>query len=381
MKEVFVLRYGEIALKLGNRKHFENKLIENINQKISVVTSKKVTHEDRRMYIEDDDYRLFDILSKIPWLVNFSLAKKVDLDIESIKYAVDELIVEEDSFSSFKVETHRSNKGFSMNTLEINRYIWNYIWEKTEKVVDFKNPEISFKIEIHNKFAFVYTRKHKWVGGLPVGVSWKVISLISWWIDSPVASYMMMRRWCEVIFVHAFNKTMNPEKVREKVYKLVEKLSEYQIKTKLYLLPYWDFQKEVVENVPPKRRMLLFKRSIIRVSNKIAEYEKAKAITVWDALSQVASQTLDNLNVTNYASEIPLISPLIWFDKLDIINSSKNIWTYETSVEPHDDCCSLIAAKNPETKWRPYLADKYERRLDIHELENNILEETIIKEF
>lgn len=377
---MYLLSYGELALKWWNRKLYEKKLMENINFKLKDKTDKKVYHSCSRIWLEEDNEQLKSFFSHIPWLVSFSYWKKTKPEISAIKKIIKENFLQE-NFESFKVYTQRRDKSFYKTSVEINIEIGEYVQDITSKKVDLNSPEKVFYIILTKDFAFVSDNKIPWVWGLPVWTSWKVVSLLSWWIDSPVSSYLMMKRWCEVVFAHWFNKTVQPEKVREKIYKLAEKLSEYQINTKLYLLPYGLLQKELVEKVPEKWRMLLFRRSVKRLWNFIAEAEWAKALVSGDSLSQVASQTIENIFLANQVSNIPVFSPLIGLDKLEIVNFARKIWTYEISNLPYEDCCSLIASKHPVIKWKRYFVEKFEEKINLKEIEKDIFEEAIVKKF
>jgi thiamine biosynthesis protein ThiI len=243
--------------------------------------------------------------------------------------------------------------------------------------VDLSNPQVTVWIEICDKEAYVYSRRVEGIGGLPVGVAGRVVALISGGIDSPVAAFMAMKRGCEVVAVHFFNQTMHSPKVREKIRMLAEKLAEYQGKVRLYMVPFKDVQFEIINRVPSKLRMVVYRRSMMRMANLIAEKEGCKAVVTGDSLSQVASQTLENINVIYSASNLAVLPPLIGMDKEEIVAIAKRIGTYEISILPYEDCCSFMVAQHPETRAKIEDVVKCE---GLEELERKAVEESEILE-
>lgn len=376
----YLIHYWEIALKWKNRSIFEKILAQNIQNRIKNISDAKVERKAWKLLLLDSNPKIKDILIKIPGIINFSVARVVDNDINEIQKIWLELI-KDCKFDTFRLTTKRANKNFEYDSMQINQQVWWFIVQNLGKKVNLDNPELTLFIEVWAKQSYMYFEKIQWIWWLPIWTSWKVVCLISWWIDSPVAWYLMMKRWCEIILVHAFNKTLHPEKVRDKIYKLAKKLSEYQPWLKLYMLPYQAMQQEIVDKIPEKQRMIMFKRSVLRTANMIAQKEKAKAIVLWDALAQVASQTLDNINVIYQASELAVLSPLISFDKQQIVDLAEKIWTYEISIIPYEDCCSLISSKNPQTKSRLSFIRNMENRIDYKDKENEIIEDSFEKQF
>lgn len=343
MEKVIVVHYGEIALKGKNRDYFERKLLKSIKR----ATKMRTVRRYGRIEV-DFSPNVVEKLKKIPGIKYFGVGVKTTLDIEEIKLAAVDVLP--NSFQKFKVDTSRSNKKFHLNSIEVNREIGEYIAKKTGKKVDLKNPDVTVWIEICDREAYVYSKRVEGVGGLPVGSAGRVVALISGGIDSPVAAYMAMKRGCEIVAVHFFNQTMHSPKVREKIRMISEKLAEYQGEIKLYMVPFQEIQGEIIKQVPAKLRMVVYRRSMMRIANLIAKTEKCKAIVTGDSLSQVASQTLDNINVIYSASEIAVLPPLIGMDKEEIVKIARKIGTYEISIMPYDDCCSFMIARHPETR-------------------------------
>ncbi|MCS7121009.1 MAG: tRNA 4-thiouridine(8) synthase ThiI [Archaeoglobaceae archaeon] len=362
--DCFVIHYGEIGIKGKNRAFFEKKLVENIEKIAKIKAVRKSGRIEAEFKSEAEEK-----LKKIPGIKYFAPALKVEKDIEEIKKA--SLKVLPENFESFKVESSRSDKTFPLTSPEINAELGKFIVERTGKKVDLKKAEVKVYVEICEKESYIYSKKVKGVGGLPVGTAGKVVSLVSGGIDSPVASFLMMKRGCEVVAVHFFNETLHSKEVRKKIVMLAEKLAEFQGKMRLYMVPFESIQLEIIRDVPAKLRMIAYRRSMMRMANIVAKKEKAKAIVTGDNLSQVASQTLDNIATINSASALPVLSPLIGMDKEEIIEIAKKIETYKISTIPYEDCCSLLVSKHPETRARKEDVEKYEF---YSELEKDVVE-------
>ncbi|MET1124282.1 MAG: tRNA uracil 4-sulfurtransferase ThiI [Archaeoglobaceae archaeon] len=353
-----VVHYGEIGVKGKNRDFFERRLMRNIAE----ITGAKVRRKSGRLEVEYFE-GLEEWLARIPGVRYFGVGLKVSRDLEEIKRAALEVLPE--SFESFRVQTSRSDKSFPLTSPEVNAEVGRYIAEKTGKKVDLKNPSVTVYVEICEDAAYVYSRRIEGVGGLPVGTAGRVISLISGGIDSPVAAFMAMKRGCEVVAVHFFNETLHSREVRRKITMLADKLAEFQGNLKLYMVPFESVQLEIIREVPAKLRMVAYRRSMMRIANYIAEKEGAKAIVTGDSLSQVASQTLDNIATIYAASRLPVLPPLIGLDKEEIIALAKKIGTYEISILPYEDCCSLLVAKHPETRASEDVIARYEAYMEI----------------
>jgi thiamine biosynthesis protein ThiI len=353
MEKVIVAHYGEVAIKGKNREFFERLLVRNIRR----VTGSKARRKFGRIEVEYSETAQ-DKLAKIPGIRYFGVGVRVEPEINRIKEASLEVIP--DSFRTFRVETSRSNKKFPLNSMEVNKEVGAYIVEKTGGKVNLTNPEVTIWIEICDKEAYVYTKRVEGIGGLPVGSAGRVVTLVSGGIDSPVASFMAMKRGCEIIVSHFFNRTLHSPNVRRKIHMLAEKLAEFQGEIKLYMVPFQDVQMEIIKAVPPRLRMIVYRRSMMRMANIIAEKEKAMAVVTGDNLSQVASQTLENLNVIFSASKLAVLPPLIGMDKEEIVALAKKIGTYEISILPYEDCCTFMIAKHPETRAKLKDVVKYE---------------------
>ena len=346
-----VIHYSEIGTKGKNRDFFEKKLMENIKKALKGEINKVYRRYGRIICdLKDKADKVKEILEKLPGISYFSFAVKTKLDLKNIKEESLRVLKGEDA-ASFKIETKRSNKEFPLKSPEVSREVGKHLEAKTEKEVDYKNPEFVLHLEIGEKEAFVYGSKYQGVGGLPVSTAGKVISSLSGGIDSPVASFLMMKRGCKVVFVHIHNRTQAVG-VLTKLEELVGQLTKMQLSSKLYVVPFEKIQKEIIMNVPSKLRMIIYRRFMMKIINKIAYIEKAKGIVTGDSVGQVASQTLDNIKCIYDAANLPIFAPLIGTNKEEIVSLAKKIGTYELSIQPYPDCCSFLIAKHPETRGK-----------------------------
>lgn len=377
-----IIHYDEIGLKGKNRNRFELLLIDNIKNKLK---------DHKFLYIKEYGHIILefekltdDIIKKIsciPGIANYLIAKKTTLKTPDIeKIAIN--ILKDKNFDSFKIDSKRRNKDFKTKSIELNKHVGEKILDKyKDKKVLMKKQDITIIIEILTKNAYIGTRKIEGIGGLPTDKRQKMISLISGGIDSPVASYLMMKRGCQIIFTHFQNQTQNKSHVKDKIKKIVKKLSRYQINTKLYIFPFNDIQKQIILNIKSEYRMLIYRRFMLKISSIIAKKEDAKFLVTGDSLSQVASQTIDNLNSTYNNIQTNILTPLIGLDKKDITNISKKINTFTLSSLPYQDCCSFFVPKHPKLNSRIEDIKRLENLLDIDPLIQETIKKAEIIEF
>ncbi|MGC8911848.1 MAG: tRNA uracil 4-sulfurtransferase ThiI [Nitrososphaeria archaeon] len=305
-----------------------------------------------------------NVLERVPGIEYFAFALPSNLELEELKKQAVEMLKKEVDFITFKVETKRSNKAFPLTSIQINRELGAHISKTLNKKVSMK-PDLTLYVEICEKEAFLYTKKFNGVGGLPTGSSGNVVSLLSGGIDSPVASFLMIKRGCNTIFVHFHNRTINSEQALSKIRKIVEVLTKFQGKSKLYVVPFERLQLEIIRNVPSKYRMIVYRRFMLKIANYIAERENAKAIVTGDNLGQVASQTIENLNTIYRISALPIFSPLIGLNKREIVDLAKKIGTYEYSILPYQDCCSFMISPHPVTRSDPKMIERFEEHIAV----------------
>ena len=386
-----LIHYAEIGLKGKNRTIFEQQLVQNIRLALKDCQGvKEVRRLFGRIVVVMDgsqDHEIIKLcterLQKVFGISSFSPTVVVKTDFDQIKdTALDLAQSTESDWQTFKVSTKRSHKLFPATSMEVSRDVGAYIlerlsaqnpplippWKGGKVKVNIKDPDLLIQIEITEKQTYVFTEKITGAGGLPVGSSGTVVSLLSGGIDSPVASWQLMKRGCPVVFVHFHSAPQTSQAAIEKVRELAQLLSKWQIKTKVYMVPFLDIQKEIVKECRGEYRVVLYRRFMYRIAAQIAEQEKAKALVTGESVGQVASQTIENIAAINDAVTIPILRPLIGLDKIEIIDRAKQIGTYELSILPHDDCCSLFVPRHPVTKSNIGIARIEEEKLDFQRL-------------
>lgn len=375
----FIIHYDEITLKGDNRPFFERVLMNNIREFLKDVKYSKIYKDGGKIIIEINENvnleKIKEILKSIPGISNFYLTVLEEKSLEKINKKTVELLkdyLQNNKAKTFKIEARRSDKKFKFKSPEINAKVGEFVFENTELNVDVHNPELEIIVDVGHKYCYIYFEKIKGIGGLPVGTAGKLISLLSGGIDSPVASFMMMKRGAKIIFVHFKNKTIN-NSGDDKIKNLVQKLSQFQGKSKLYVIPFEEFQKEIIAKIPAKNRMIIYRRVMFKLTEIIAKKEKAKGFVTGDSLSQVASQTLENIGVIYNSADLPIFSPLIGMNKQEIIDLANKVGTYKISIVPYQDCCSFLIAKHPETKAKLEDILKQEENLEIDRIAEKIV--------
>lgn len=373
----FVVHYGEIALKKGNRDIFENLLVKNIRSVVGKDTTCEIRRLQGRIHLELANPMvsniLLDGLSRVFGVASVSSAVCCETSLEAIKEAV-ENIIRERSFQSFAVRTRRAQKSFPMSSQKVNEEIGAMVQKISGAKVDLGNPILTIAIEILDRQTFVFADQVKGPGGLPVGISGRVACLISGGIDSPVAAWRAMKRGCLPIFVHFHSAPFTSAASQEKVSELVSVLMKGQPFTRLIMVPFGPVQQKIVVGVPTAYRIIIYRRFMVRIAEIIAREHKAQALVTGEALSQVASQTLTNLATIEAAATMSILRPLIGMDKQEIVDEAIKIGTFDIAIQPHDDCCSFLMPRNPVTRTTIAEIEKIERNLDIEGLVNLGLE-------
>lgn len=388
MNRIVIIHYAEIALKGENRRVFENKLVENIRQALGDLEYNKIERLFGRVLLtlegEDIPDGFNSALGRIFGASHFSFGWEVKADMEEIKKnlaeqlekEIDRRILEKKETKTFRITAHRAEKNFSLTSDQINYQAGEHIFEKTDLglKVNLKNPDINCFIEIVGGKALFYFDKIKGVGGLPVGVSGKVLSLVSSGFDSPVASWRLMKRGAKVDFVHFHSYPRTSKASINNVKNLVKILNKYQFGSVLYLAPLLDIQREIFSKCEERLRIILYRRFMFRIAQALAKDIKAGALVTGESLGQVASQTLENINAVNNAVSIPVFRPFIGTDKIEIIDQAKNIGTYEFSSQSYEDCCSLFTPRHPATKARLQDIELEESKLEVEKLIKNSID-------
>lgn len=379
MDRVLSVSLGEIALKGLNRKYFEDQLIKQMRRAIKDLGIEKIYKEQGKIYIEGEiaNYPLMiSRLKKVFGLVYISPCVRVEKDVEAITLAAIETIkeiMENKNIKTFKVDTNRADKSFPIKSPEFSRKMGGVILRNFDDLkVDVHNPDVYINIDIKQN-AYIYSEKIKGYGGLPIGTNGKGLLLLSGGIDSPVAGFMMAKRGIELSCVHYHSYPFTSERAEEKVKELARILARYTGKLKIFSINLLDIQKEINMKCPEDEMTILSRRFMMRIAEEIANFHQMNALITGENLGQVASQTIYGLNVTNQSVSLPVFRPLIGFDKVDIIKVAKDIETYETSIMPFEDCCTVFLPKHPVT--RPKIEDiiKSEEALDVDTLVDNAI--------
>ena len=367
MKKILI-HFAELSLKGKNKRTFEKKMADNLKRLLK--PKRMIRKHDRTILeMESMDDALLDDLALIPGISNFAVMHEAKSELDDMR-AVAERVVRETfgdvSGKSFRLKARRSDKRFALTSPELNFEVGGYLKNALNLNVDLSNPDITVHVEVTTQGTFIYTDKRKGAGGLPVGSSGKGVVLFSGGIDSPVAAYTMMKRGMKVTLVHLYNSTINRDFT--KIKNLAKCLSQYQGRTRLLMIDLEEFQRHAIAMVPDKYRMIIYKRHMIRSAAVVADEIHAHALVTGDSLGQVASQTVENIRAIYDVSPLPLLSPLIGFDKEEIITVGKRIGTYDISIEEYCDICSYLIAKHPETRGKPEEVAAFEAMLPLQGL-------------
>ena len=382
MEKVIILRYGEIHLKGANRGYFEHVLIQNIKKMLGDL-SYKLTKISGRYLIEqynlEDEEIFLDKLTKIFGIYSLSVGFKVPTNLENIENVCKNL---DFNTNSFKVITNRADKTFAIKSMELSKLLGEKIlsWYPNLKV-DVHNPSLTINIDIREDGnTYISSNNILCAGGMPVSTAGKGVLLLSGGIDSPVAGYFMARRGLKIDAIHFHSYPYTSLLAREKVIKLAKKMSNYCGNINLHIISFTKIQEAINKNCDKDYMVVLMRRFMMRIAEKIANKNDAHAIVTGESLGQVASQTLESINATNAVVSMPVFRPLIGLDKLDIISVSKKIDTYDISIEPYEDCCTVFLPKNPVTKPKIDKVISEEEKLNIKSLIDEALaSEEIIK--
>ncbi len=362
-----IIHYSEIGLKGKNRRYFEDALVRHVRNALGDMVLDVRKSQGRlvcRPAESAAQQTVTEKLTHIPGIANFSFGHSAPKDIDALGSKAASILAACE-FTTFGVKTKRADKSFHLKSEEISRKVGAAILRSLEgKKVNLSAPDIWLNIEITGKEATLFTEKTAGPGGLPVGTSGRVMVSLSGGIDSPVAAYMLMKRGCRAVFCHIRNETQFETGVSNKIEKLVEVLTRYQLRSTLYQVPFGELQRRIIAFVPADYRMIIYRRCMMQILNQLASPEGAKAIVTGDAVGQVASQTLSNLHCIQKASNLPVLSPLVGMNKDETIDIAKHINTYEHSIQPYPDCCSFMIAPHPETRGALDEVERLERNID-----------------
>lgn len=379
-----IVHYGEIALKGKNRPVFADRLAANLRTAVRDLAPARVWHLPGRMLLTLDGEppwaEVADRLRRVIGVANFAPALRLPLDMAMITEAAGRLAAGR-QFASFRITARRAHKGFPLNSQEIERAVGAHIVSLTGARVNLTEPAFTIFIEILPEAAFVSADRQSGPSGLPVGSSGRVVCLMSGGIDSPVAAYRMMRRGCRVAFAHFHGTPFVSRDSIDKALELVALLTRFQNRSRLYLVPFGEVQREVVLAVRPPLRVVIYRRLMGRIAEVLARRLGAGGLVTGESLGQVASQTLENLASIEDAVSIPILRPLIGTDKEEISRIARQIGTYDISILPDQDCCTLFVPKNPATRTTVGEVRAAEAALTVEGLVQMALEKTEVREF
>ncbi|MFQ5801977.1 MAG: tRNA uracil 4-sulfurtransferase ThiI [Candidatus Methylomirabilales bacterium] len=382
---VLLVHYHEIALKARNRPLFINQLVRNLKRATADFPVRRIQKLPGRILLElageDSTQEVTERVRRVFGVANCCSVLRCVLDVEALKDTAAKALTGR-SFQSFRVTARRgAHKAFPLTSPQLNEILGTFVLERFPARVDLKHPELTLFVDILPKEAFVYLEKVPGPGGLPVGVAGRVIALLSGGIDSPVAAYRIMRRGCLVSFVHFHGAPFLDRRTQEKAREIVKLLTRYQYTSRLYLVPFGEVQQEVVVNTPAPYRVLLYRRLMARIAEHLAGLEGAKALVTGESLGQVASQTLENLTVIEEAVNLPVLRPLIGMDKEEITKQAKEMGTYEISIQPDQDCCTLFVPRHPATRATMEEIGRAEMTLDLDRLVKASVERADVEAF
>ena len=353
MERYVIIHYGEIALKGGNRSFFENKLIASIKLALADLGDIWLKQVAGRIIVkigEDYDLELIKAkLQKVFGIEYFTFAWNSSQDLKQLEKDLLSLIKSK-KFKTFRITSRRTNKNFPLDSQKLSGELGAMVVKKMKKKVDLEDFDLNCYVDIVENFAFLYFEKIECRGGLPVGVSDKLLCLISGGIDSPIAANLMQKRGAPIVYIHFDSYPSTPKENQEKVKELIKVLNDYQFESKLYIVPFLEIQKEILQKAPEDYRVIFYRRMMLRIAKKIAFKENVLALVTGESLGQVASQTVENIRAISEAIDLPILRPLIGFNKEEIIEIAEKIGTYKFSIQPFGDCCSLYVPKHPVTR-------------------------------
>ncbi|MEG2958786.1 MAG: tRNA uracil 4-sulfurtransferase ThiI [Oscillospiraceae bacterium] len=375
MNEMILLKQGEMVLKGANRRSFDEKFISNARRRLKPFGSFQVYTRQSTTYVEpqndDCDFEAaFDAMCKLFGAVGVSRARGCEKDkdamLETAKtYLKDQLM----GAKTFKVESKRADKSFPMTSIQLSQYVGGELQELfPHLIVDVHNPELTVQLEVRDYAAFVHANPQPGAGGLPVGINGKAVSLLSGGIDSPVSSWMMAKRGLELEMVHFFTPPYTSPEAKQKVLDLAKLLTPWCGRVRVHVVPFTAIQEELRRKCPEELFTIIMRRFMMRIAARVAHLTAAHALVTGESLGQVASQTMLAMNCTGNVVDMPIFRPVVGMDKEEIVQIARRIGTFETSIQPFEDCCTVFTPKHPRTRPKMDEVDAAEADLDIQAL-------------
>ena len=377
-----LIRYHEVALKGKNRRKFVDQLAANVRQALSRADIAAPVRSERGQILVDlpdegDSAPALQALGRVFGIARIAAALRTGLATDEIESGVRQIIdAEWKDARTFRISASRSDKRYPLTSSELNVRIGSLVQDITHADVDLGNPDIDIRVDVRERDAYVYVESVKGSGGLPVGSSGHVAVMLSGGIDSPVAAARAFRRGCTVDFIHFHSFPLVEGASRDKARDLVRVLDDYQYGSRLHLVPFSEAQRHIVAAVNPAYRVIAYRRFMVRVAESIARRVGAMALVTGESIGQVASQTIENIASIDAVATMPVLRPLVGMDKQEIINEARHIGTYDISILPDEDCCSLFVPKHPVLRSRPSDAARHEATLDVASLVARSVEAT-----
>lgn len=384
---ILIVKYGEIGVKGKNRYIFENRLIRNIRNMLKPIGKFNVYKEYGRIYVDLEDYDYEEVIEevrKVFGIVGVCPGVRAKKDYDTLKEIALKMLEEkiDAGYKTFKVESRRGDKSFGLTSQEMSMDIGGYLLSKVrDRInVDVRNPEVKIKCEYREFHTMVYSDTIPGYGGLPLGTNGRAMSLLSGGIDSPVATWMVAKRGMEVEAVHFHSYPFTSERSQEKVKDLAKILAKYCGRVRLHKVNILEIQKAIGENCNEEEATILSRRFMMRIAQRLSEKRHCDALITGESIGQVASQTIQGLTCTNAVVDLPVFRPLIAMDKSDIVDIAKKIGTFETSIVPEEDCCSVFSPRKPVTKPRLEKIEKSETALDIEKLVQDAIDKIEVED-
>ena len=374
MNDIILLKLGEIVLKGLNRKSFEQKLMGNIRRRLAPLGTFRVYCLQSTVYVEGEEGAdmdaAFEAMQQVFGVISLSRAAPCEKNKEAIaRLAIEYLRDEMESAKSFKVESKRSDKAFPMTSIELSQYVGGELADAyPDTAVDVHDPELTVHIEVRDLAAYVHAAPVPGAGGMPVGSNGVAVTLLSGGIDSPVSTYMIAKRGVRLIPVHFFSFPYTSQQAKDKVVKLGRQLTAYCGRMTMEVVPFTHIQEEIRDKCPEEYFTLIMRRFMMRIAQHIAEANGAKAIVTGENLGQVASQTMEAMASTQAVTHLPVLQPLIGMDKEEIITIARKIGTFDTSILPYEDCCTVFTPRHPRTRPQVSEVEAAESALDVDTL-------------
>ena len=377
-ERICLVHYHEVGLKGRNRANFEHRLLMNMEAALAAYRPDEVARiSGHLLVVMQDGSKLEAVastLKQVPGVARVSQGWRCARKPDEYNRAAELALMDCGPFETFKVDAHRSNTDYPINSMELNQLVGAHLCEfAPDKKVKMKNPDVTVHLHAIQGNVYVFSKTERAIGGLPVGSAGKVVALVSSGIDSPVASWRLMKRGAIVVGVHFSGRPQTSDTSEYLVDELARALAPAGGFGRIYIVPFGDYQKEIATECPPRLRIVLYRRLMFRVAEGIARIERAKALVTGESLGQVASQTLENIAAVNSVVKIPVLRPLIGSDKLEIIDQARALGTFEISSQPADDCCTLFMPRSPETHARIADCEEAESQLPIDEWVEEIL--------